>query len=330
MKAPPHIAVQLIHMAGPLKGEIQDFDGRAPIVVGRHPSCGVCFPAELTIVSRKHAEIVREGNQFRLTNHGANGTFVNGKQMSEAVLKDGDVLMFSDGGPKVSFLAEIGEDDGTQPVEPVFPEQPEPVAAPAPPPDPVLPPSEAPKDAPPSTSSFHAAPAPQPPPPVRAEPPPRPASPPVPPPAPADAGFEAKPVKMPLSIQFGPVLRSYRELPVTLGRHPGCQFVVDHPAVSDRHALIFFADGKYRVEDLTGNRLVTVNRHPIDRQAPLSDGDLLELTPKGPGFHYVAEGRLAEAEEALPEPPPQHAAPSGTPPEPEKKGGSIFKKFFGG
>jgi pSer/pThr/pTyr-binding forkhead associated (FHA) protein len=135
---------------------------------------------------------------------------------------------------------------------------------------------------------------------------------------------------MPLSIQYGPVLRSYRELPVTLGRHPGCQFVVEHPAVSDRHALIFFADGKYRVEDLTGNRLVTVNRRPIDRQAPLSDGDLLELTSRGPGFHYVAEGRLAEAEEAVPEPPPaQRAAQPATPPETEKKSGSIFKKFFG-
>jgi pSer/pThr/pTyr-binding forkhead associated (FHA) protein len=137
------------------------------------------------------------------------------------------------------------------------------------------------------------------------------------------------PVKMPLSIQFGPVLRSYRELPVTLGRHPGCQFVVEHPAVTDRHAQIFWADGKYRVGDLTGGGLVRINRRPIDLQATLEDGDLLELTPRGPAFHYVADGRLAEAEEAVPEPPPPPTPPPAAP-EPEKKGGSIFKKLFGG
>ena len=60
-------------------------------------------------MSRKHAEIIREGNRFKLVDLSANGTFVNGKRVKEVYLKDGDVLTFAEGGPKVSFS---GPDEG--------------------------------------------------------------------------------------------------------------------------------------------------------------------------------------------------------------------------
>ncbi|TRZ98075.1 MAG: FHA domain-containing protein, partial [Deltaproteobacteria bacterium] len=94
MKRPPIIVVQLIHLSGPLKGQIQEF-AEGSILVGRHPSCHVRFPADVTVLSRKHAEIVREGNQFRLVDKSTNGTFVNGKRITETFLKSGDVLDFS-------------------------------------------------------------------------------------------------------------------------------------------------------------------------------------------------------------------------------------------
>ncbi len=111
MKRPPVIVVQLIHIQGPLKGEIQDFSESA-ILIGRLPSCHLRFPNDLAYISRKHAEIVREGNQFKLIDHSANGTFVNGKKVKETYLKDGDVLTFSEGGPKVSFLTQMKESRG--------------------------------------------------------------------------------------------------------------------------------------------------------------------------------------------------------------------------
>jgi len=105
MKQPPAIIVQLIHMEGPLKGQIQEFN-LPEIVIGRSPACQVCFPRDLAIVSRVHARIVREGNRFMLMDQSTNGTFVNGKQVKEAILKDGDILLFAEGGPKVSFLTQ--------------------------------------------------------------------------------------------------------------------------------------------------------------------------------------------------------------------------------
>jgi pSer/pThr/pTyr-binding forkhead associated (FHA) protein len=109
MKSQPSIVVELVHISGPMKGSIQEFSD-SQISIGRHPSSSVRFPAEgLNSVSRKHAEITREGNQFKLVDHSTNGTYLNGRKVTEAYLKDGDVLEFSEGGPKVSFITKVVE-----------------------------------------------------------------------------------------------------------------------------------------------------------------------------------------------------------------------------
>ena len=104
----PTIVVQLVHIDGPLKGEIQEFLDQE-ISIGRLPACQVQFPKNFTMISRNHARIVREGNRFKLVDQSANGTFVNGKRVTEIYLKSGDVLILAEGGPKVSFLTKIEE-----------------------------------------------------------------------------------------------------------------------------------------------------------------------------------------------------------------------------
>ena len=46
MKAPPSIVVQLVHLHGPLRGEIQEFTGET-ITIGRHRDSHVRFPPDL-------------------------------------------------------------------------------------------------------------------------------------------------------------------------------------------------------------------------------------------------------------------------------------------
>jgi pSer/pThr/pTyr-binding forkhead associated (FHA) protein len=310
MKQPPAIVVQLIHIQGPLKGEIQEFFGNA-ITIGRHPSCHLRFPSDLTVISRKHAEILREGNVFKLVDHSTNGTFVNGKRITETHLKGGDVLEFSEGGPKVSFLTEMREG--------------------APDPRPHVPPprTEAPEPAPPERRAPQRTAPP-------AEPPAQPAAEAVsfaaPPRDPALADGPAPNAKVPLVIQYGPTLRSYRELPVTIGRHPRCQFVLDHPAILDQHAQIFYVDGRYWVKDLTGRRLVEINRQPVNLQASLGADDELALAPKGPVFRFLGQGRLAEVAEPSGGSPPKgpQQPPSGDREPPSAKGetrGGVFSRF---
>jgi len=255
MKRPPIIIVQLIHIFGPLKGQINEFS-QDVITIGRHPSCHLQFPADLTIMSRNHAEIVREGNQFKLTDLSANGTFVNGKKVKEVYLKTGDVLTFADGGPKVSFLTQLKEGS----------DEPEPRSVPQ---------VQEALVQKPKIRSEERIPAPQPP-----------------------AGKPAQPsvqaARVPFTIQYGAMIRSYKELPVTLGKSPGCNFVIDHPAVFDQHAQLFFADNQYWIKDLTGQNLIRLNHQPIPFQSPLTVNDEIALSPRGPSFRFLGEGRLAE------------------------------------
>jgi len=312
----PVIVVSLVHIQGPLKGEIQELS-KERIGIGRHPSNDVLFPKDLTIVSRNHAEIIREGNRFKLVDKSANGTFVNGKRVEETILKDGDVIEFAEGGPKVSFLTEMKEAEETAeeprviipepaprpgpaappPVEPVrF--APEPQRAPEPTPQPPAPPPYVPPPEPPRSAPQMQEPQ------RPAQPAPPPVSQSVTPPRPSYE-IPVQTVAASLVIQYGPAVRSYRELPVTIGHHPKCGFVLEQPGILDQHAQIFHAQGRYWVKDLTGQALVRVNNQVVDGQTLLQVNDLVSLGPGGPVFRYVGEGRLAEAEAQAPDSPGQ-------------------------
>jgi pSer/pThr/pTyr-binding forkhead associated (FHA) protein len=255
MKA-PIIIVQLVHIYGPLKGEIQEFS-ESTILIGRHPSCHVLFPKDVAIVSRRHAQIVREGNRFKLIDQSANGTFVNGKRVKEAYLKDGDVLIFAEGGPKLSFLTKMMERrheiEGTS--LPSLPKKPEIFEV------------EKPSIAAQSESNM-------------AE------------------EISMKQVLVSLVIQFGPTIRSFKKLPVTIGKNPNCDLSMNHPAVLDRHAQIFFSQDQYWIKDLTGQMLISINGQPVNFQSPLTPEDLVALTPQGPTFRFLDGGRLAEIEKS--------------------------------
>jgi pSer/pThr/pTyr-binding forkhead associated (FHA) protein len=322
----PVIIVQLIHIHGPLKGEIQEYLTDT-VSIGRNPSNDLCFPADLTIVSRKHAEIVREGNQFRLISQGANGTFVNGKKVTEVFLKDGDVLEFADGGPKVSFLTQMKEGVEMEPppqqkpqipptpaaIEKPFAQNPSLEVQAA-----VVPPLQKPHvELPPDEEAVYIPPTPTP------EPPrPRPS-------APAEQPLDIIPTTAaPLIIQYGPTIRSYKELPVTLGRHLRCGFVLDHPGILDQHAQIFYLAGQYWVKDLTGQKMVQVNYQPIPFQAPLALDDMVVLGPQGPTFRFIGEGRLAEVAQAQPEAAPGGMGIQGADAKPDGAGDKSSKGVF--
>jgi len=257
MKHPPQIIVQLVHIAGPRKGEIQEFSD-AMITIGREPSCLVRFAPDLTIVSRHHADIVREGNRFKVTDHSANGTFVNGKRVQEAYLKNGDVLELAEGGPKVSFLSEIKH--GIVEQQPVEPAQPRSLIRECSAPFLREKPGESEKPVP----SYQ----------------------------------EINEVQAPLIVQYGPTIRSFKKLPVTIGTNPRCELILNHPAIMDEHARISFNDQGYWIKDLTGRNFITINGKAIGDHALLRPNDQIALSRHGPVFRFLGEGRLAEVSES--------------------------------
>lgn len=254
---PPVMLVTLIHIQGGMKGEIQEFFDRV-ITIGRLPSLTLHFPQDEPGVSRSHAKIERDGNQFKLYDLSKYGTFVNGKQVKEVYLRNGDVLEFGPGGPKVSFQAEVY--NGTPP--PVKDRELEP----------------------PSVSAQK-----------RSFPPPQ-NLPPVSAPVVEQRQYEPLSPKVAASliIQYGPTIRDFRELPIIIGTSERSDFVLAHKGILPQHAQILFLQDNYLIKDMTGQRLIKVNHIPIVTEIMLNPEDEIEFSPFGPIFKFLGDGRLAE------------------------------------
>lgn len=93
-----------VHLSGSKRGRSETFE-QDLLRIGTAPDCvlqfsGVKDPA----VSPHHAQIRFENCEFLLTNLGrAAGTFVNGLQVTEVILRNGDVIEVGLGGPKLRF-----------------------------------------------------------------------------------------------------------------------------------------------------------------------------------------------------------------------------------
>ena len=307
----PNITVQLVHIQGPLKGQIQDFS-QFPVHIGRHSSCQVRFDKDLTTISRRHARIDRQGNRFRIVDASTNGTYVNGKRIADVYLRDGDVITFSENGPKASFLTKI--EAGDAPVAHARSAQPMP-PSPVSPAQPQMP----------APAAVSPSPVPSPPPPNTPEPS-----------LTAGPGLEIPVISTnaTLVIQFGPTLQSYNLLPVTIGTDPACDFVIANNALAGRHIQIFFYDNEYYAKDLTGRSTVSINGRPVGTQSVIAQGAELSLTEQGPKFRFLGGGRLAEIQDVVSEPLEKTDAesnikePDSEPSVPQKKSKSLFKNFF--
>ncbi len=321
MPQPPEITVQIIHIEGPLKGQIQELN-QPQLEIGRHKSCQIKFPADLTIISRKHATITREGNRFKITDHSGNGTLVNSHPIKENYLKDGDVITIAPGGPKFSFLAEIHQAAATvppespQPSEPSIPTEPQ-----------KSPPAQ---QSPPSRQTPAAQPLPD----YQPSPQPEPIKP-APPQAdvsPVPPVASEKPIT-PFVVQYGPTINSFDTMPVTIGRHPECKFIIDLPEILDHQALINFHNRQFTLDDRTGQQRVLVNGSSIQQETILQHNDEIALSANGPFFRFLEGGRLVEIEKEPvmePEEPKDDNASQvhETGSSPSKKIKSLFDKFL--
>jgi FHA domain/zinc-ribbon domain len=76
--------------------------GEGKTLVGRSPECDI-FLDDVT-VSRRHAEIVREGDEFTIRDLGSlNGTYVNRKRIESTALQNDDEVQI--GKYRLTFLA---------------------------------------------------------------------------------------------------------------------------------------------------------------------------------------------------------------------------------
>jgi len=91
----------VVRSGGGIAGQpFQPGEGRT--LIGRSPECDI-FLDDVT-VSRRHAEIVREADEFTIKDLGSlNGTYVNRKRIESAALQDDDEVQI--GKYRLTFLA---------------------------------------------------------------------------------------------------------------------------------------------------------------------------------------------------------------------------------
>lgn len=85
------------------------------IEIGRDPKCQVQFDESFSTVSRRHAAIVRDGENWKLVqlSH-TNQTFLNGHPVNnEWYLQNGDEIQLSVNGPKLGFIIPQGNKSKT-------------------------------------------------------------------------------------------------------------------------------------------------------------------------------------------------------------------------
>lgn len=81
------------------------------IELGRDPKCQVRFDEAFGTVSRRHAAIVKDGDNWKLVqlSH-TNSTYLNGRRIEkEWYLQNGDEIQLSTNGPKLGFIVPQGD-----------------------------------------------------------------------------------------------------------------------------------------------------------------------------------------------------------------------------
>lgn len=89
------------------------FSDRTTIRIGRYRDNDVILP-EFLAVSRLHLELQllekpAANSEWQLVSHGTNGTFVNGRLVSQTVLQDSDLIQLAPDGPLLQFRSQTTE-----------------------------------------------------------------------------------------------------------------------------------------------------------------------------------------------------------------------------
>lgn len=105
-----HKVSSQFHRAGEAQEIIVD-----QIEIGRDPKCQVQFDEKFHTVSRRHAAIVRDGDNWKLVQLSqTNQTFLNGRPVTkEWYLQNGDEIQLSVNGPKLGFIIPSGNKSKT-------------------------------------------------------------------------------------------------------------------------------------------------------------------------------------------------------------------------
>lgn len=98
------ITLTLLHPLQPVPVQSWTFKEEPQIRIGRSTSNEVVLYS--AVVSRHHVAIRKVGQEWEVVNLGANGTYIDGKRVTQTLATDGMVMRLASSGPKILIKIE--------------------------------------------------------------------------------------------------------------------------------------------------------------------------------------------------------------------------------
>jgi pSer/pThr/pTyr-binding forkhead associated (FHA) protein len=100
----PVITLTLLHPLQSVPVQSWPFENESVIRVGRSTDNEVILYS--AVVSRHHVEIRRNGSGWEIVSIGANGTYMDGKRITQMSVVDGMIIRLASSGPKLQIRIE--------------------------------------------------------------------------------------------------------------------------------------------------------------------------------------------------------------------------------
>ena len=105
------ITLTLLHPLQPVPVQSWTFKEEPQIRIGRSTNNEVVLYS--AVVSRHHVEIRKAGQEWEVINLGANGTYIDGKRVTQIIAADGMVMRLASSGPKILIKIDLDVDSGS-------------------------------------------------------------------------------------------------------------------------------------------------------------------------------------------------------------------------
>jgi eukaryotic-like serine/threonine-protein kinase len=95
------ITLSLLHPIKQIPVQVWTFENESTIRIGRSTDNQVILYS--AVVSRHHVELRRVGNSWEIVNLGTNGTYLDGKRITQVPATDGAVIRLARSGPNIQI-----------------------------------------------------------------------------------------------------------------------------------------------------------------------------------------------------------------------------------
>lgn len=105
----PVITLTLLNPVQSVPVQSWTFEQESVIRIGRSTDNEVILYS--AVVSRHHVEIRRNGTDWEAISLGANGTYIDGKRITQTTVEDGTIIRLASSGPKIQIR--LASDEST-------------------------------------------------------------------------------------------------------------------------------------------------------------------------------------------------------------------------